>query len=111
MLKSQIWIDFISEISIDQCQHVKISYMDWFYFRDPNRPMSVPVTWPKYDDHHKQYLEISTPMNDKSVKSRPNEKRFYFWNNLIPSLTSGPFTSCVQPNLGQYAFCTMQTTE
>ena len=66
--------------------------------------MSVPVRWPKYDHHYKRYLEITTPMNEKSVKSRPDERRFYFWNNMIPSLTSGPIASCVQPNLGQYAF-------
>ena len=66
--------------------------------------MSVTVRWPKYEDHYKQYLEITTPMNEKSVKSRPNERRFYFWNNMIPALTSGPVAACVQPNLGQCLF-------
>ena len=70
-------------------------------FRDPNKPLSVPVNWPRYDEHYKRHLEITTGMNNTSVKSRSREKRYYFWNKLIPSVTSGPFPTCVQPNIGQ----------
>ena len=79
----------------------KLQTNRFIFSRDPNRPMSVPVQWPKYEHEYKLYLEIKIHMNEESVKSRSNEKRYYFWNNLIPSLTSRPISYCVQPNIGR----------
>ncbi len=68
--------------------------------RDPNRPLSVPVQWPRYDDHYKRYLELTTRLSRKSVKSRANEKKYYFWNQVIPSVTSGRDDVCAPRDQG-----------
>ncbi|XP_019615070.1 PREDICTED: acetylcholinesterase-like [Branchiostoma belcheri] len=54
---------------------------------DPNRPDTLPVTWPAYDELGRQYLQLGG-MSASSVTSDLYPRQRFFWSQVIPALTT-----------------------
>lgn len=53
-------------------------------FRDPNRPVPVNVTWPKYESSSQAFLEIDRDTD--SGKHFFDARQRHFWMEVIPDL-------------------------
>ncbi|CAH1239406.1 BCHE [Branchiostoma lanceolatum] len=60
----------------------------WSNFAKTGNPNSqeLPVTWPRYDQHSRQYLTLSTSMGPGSVQAHLRSKQVFFWNYLVSAL-------------------------
>ena len=56
-------------------------------FRDPNRGLDVPVTWPTFDSVNHHYLEINSKMNRDYVRQRMRMRYVHFWGSVLPQLS------------------------
>ncbi|KAI8500389.1 hypothetical protein Bbelb_219550 [Branchiostoma belcheri] len=60
----------------------------WTNFAKTGNPNSqdLPVTWPQYDQHGRQYLTLSTNMGPGSVQAHLRSKQVFFWNYMVSAL-------------------------
>ncbi|CAH1244071.1 CES2 [Branchiostoma lanceolatum] len=60
----------------------------WTDFAKTGNPNSVdlPVIWPQYDQHSRQYLVLSTTLGSDSVKAHMHSKQVFFWNYIVSAL-------------------------
>ncbi|CAL8317784.1 unnamed protein product [Lota lota] len=53
---------------------------------DPNKGLSVPVTWPRFQKDSHQYLEINSKMNRDYVRQKLRMRHVHFWGTVLPKL-------------------------
>ncbi|KAJ3605877.1 hypothetical protein NHX12_027920 [Muraenolepis orangiensis] len=53
---------------------------------DPNKGLDVPVTWPLFDTHSQQYLEINSKMNRGFVGQKLRQRYVHFWESVLPNI-------------------------
>uniref|UniRef100_A0A4W3JYL0 Carboxylesterase type B domain-containing protein n=1 Tax=Callorhinchus milii TaxID=7868 RepID=A0A4W3JYL0_CALMI len=53
---------------------------------NPNSPMKVPVTWPKYNKRTSQYLQLDINLSKLNIKRQLKTEEVAFWNQHIPRL-------------------------
>ncbi|KAK0142538.1 hypothetical protein N1851_019535 [Merluccius polli] len=53
---------------------------------DPNKGLDVPVTWPRFQSHDQQYLEINSKMDRGFVGQNLRLRYVHFWGSILPDL-------------------------
>ena len=59
-----------------------------FPYRDPNKGMKVPTTWPKFTTTGHKFLEIHANMGRNSVKQKMRLRFVHFWTSVLPYVKS-----------------------
>lgn len=67
-------------------EHFDICFVD---SGNPNGPEYVPVTWPKYEEKNKSYINFQN--YDAQIDENFLEERFQFWNMVLHTQTCQPF--------------------
>eukprot|EP00058_Branchiostoma_floridae_P015894 XP_002601382.1 hypothetical protein BRAFLDRAFT_82676 [Branchiostoma floridae] len=60
----------------------------WTDFAKNGNPNSadLPVSWPEYDQHSRQYLVLSSTLGTGSVQAHMHSKQVFFWNYMVSAL-------------------------
>ncbi|XP_078056857.1 uncharacterized protein LOC144481213 [Mustelus asterias] len=76
----------VGEEEIALSQQIMSYWTNFAKTGQPNSPMKVPVTWPKYNTRSSQYLQLDIGLSKLNIKKNLKLKQVTFWNQYIPSL-------------------------
>jgi hypothetical protein len=51
--------------------------------RNPNKPKSIPIDWPKYDLNNQQYIALKPNM---TIGTKLRAEYVAFWNDFVPEV-------------------------